>query len=148
MGNRILPLYQLAIGLDLLKVQLDSATNKQRWRLETIDSDGLPEYHFYPNEVVSLLVTSENGNSMTSSALQDALNGATEDQVFYLEKAVNPIIKSEIYQTATTRDGLKAKLREQLGIVLSHRDNNAEDVFYLKLRESTKTAIAMIDGSL
>ncbi len=146
MGNRILPLYQLAIGLDLLKGQLDAATNKQRWRLETIDSDGLPEYHFYPNEVVSLLVASNDGTSISSGALQDALNGATEDQVFYLEKSVNPIIKSEIYQTATARDGLKAKLREQLGVVLSHRDNNAEDAFYLKLRESTKTSIGMIDG--
>lgn len=146
MGNRILPLYQLAIGLDLLKVQLDSATNKQRWRLETIDSDGLPEYHFYPNEIVSLLVMSEDVSSMASSALQDSLNSATEDQVFYLEKAVNPIIKSEIYQTATARDGLKAKLRDQLGIALSHRDNNAEDVFYIKLRESTKTSIGMIEG--
>ena len=146
MGNRILPLYQLAIGLDLLQLQLDTATNKQRWRLETIDLDGLPEYHFYPNEVVSLLVKSNDGNSVSSAVLQDVLKGATEDQVFYLEKAVNLILKSEIYEVANARDALKAKLRDQLGIVLSNRDNNAEDAFYIKLRESTKTSIAMIDG--
>jgi len=145
MGNRILPLYQLAIALGLLIGQIDAATNKQRWRLETIDSDGLPEYHFYPDEIISLLVASDSPVLQTST-LHDALNGSTEDQLFYLEKAVNPVIKSELYHTATNRDSLKVKLREQLGIALAHRDNNVEDVFYIKLRESSKNAIAMIDG--
>ena len=148
MGNRILPLYQSAIALELLQAQHDPATNKQRWRLETLDADGLPEYHFYPHDVLSLLVATSDGRVLPTGELEKALNSATEDQVFYLEKAVNPIIKSEHYKAATNRETLKVKLREQLGVVLTHRGNNVEDVFYAKLRESTKNAIALIDSSV
>ncbi|MDO9105802.1 MAG: tubulin-like doman-containing protein [Methylovulum sp.] len=147
-GNRILPLYQLALALGLLQAQQDPATNKQRWRLETLDSDGLPEYHFYPDEVLSLLVPASNTNLIPVGVLQVAVNSATEEQVFYLEKAVNPLIKSEHYKVANNRETLKVKLREQLTIVLTHRGDNVEDVFYIKLRESTKNAIALIDSSV
>ncbi len=148
MGNRILPLYQIAMALELLLAQHDPATNKQRWRLETLDADGLPEYHFYPHDVLSLLVACNDTTVLTAGVLQDALNSATEDQVFYLEKAVMPLIKSEQYKVAIQRDALKTKLREQLGMVLTHRGNNVEDVFYTKLRESTKSAIALIDSAV
>jgi len=66
--------------------------------------------------------------------------------VFYLEKAVKPIIKSEYYLVANNRDTFKSKLREQLDIVLKHRGNNVEDSFYSKLRESTQSTIALIDS--
>lgn len=144
MGNRVLPLYQLATALELLRPLQDAATNKQKWRLETIDSYGLPEYHFYPNEIVSLI--SHSAEVLSTSVLQDALNGATEEQISYLEKAVNPVIKSESYKLATTRDNLKVKLRAQLGVALSNRNNDAEDAVYLKLRESTKSLMALIDN--
>jgi len=148
MGNRILPLYQLAIALELLQAQHDQATNKQRWRLETLDADSLSEYHFYPDDVLSLLVATSDVGVLSAGVLQEALNSATEEQVFYLEKAVYPVIKSELYKTATNREALKAKLRDQLGIVLTHRSNNVEDPVYIKLRESTKNAIALIESSL
>ncbi|TSA40739.1 MAG: hypothetical protein D4R63_05145 [Methylococcaceae bacterium] len=146
MGNRILPLYQLALALALLQVLHDPATNKQRWRLETLDSDGLPEYHFYPNDVLALFTVTADNDVIAVGVLQEAVNSATEEQVFYLEKAVNPIIKSEHYKLASNRETLKVKLREQLGMVLTHRGNNVEDAFYIKLRESTKNAISLIDS--
>jgi len=146
MGKRILPLYQLAMALDLVKAQHDPATNKQRWLLETWDANGLPEHHFYPDEVLSLLVASPDTNILPTGELQEVLNSATEEQVFYLEKAVKPIIKSEYYLVANNRDTFKSKLREQLDIVLKHRGNNVEDSFYSKLRESTQSTIALIDS--
>jgi hypothetical protein len=146
MGMRILPLYQLAMALGLLQAQHDPATNKQRWLLETFDKNSLPEHHFYPNEVPSLLVASTDTTVLPVGDLQEVLNSATEEQVFYLEKAVNPVIKSEPYRLATNRENLKDKLREQLEIGLKHRGNHVEDGFYIKLRESTQHAIALIDS--
>ena len=148
MGNRILPLYQLAIALELLQAQHDQATNKQRWRLETLDADSISEYHFYPDDVLSLLEATSDVGVLSAGVLEEALNSATEEQVFYLEKAVYPVIKSELYKAATNREALKAKLRDQLGVVLTHRSNNVEDAVYIKLRESTKNAIALIESSL
>lgn len=148
MGNRILPLYQFAVALSLLQAQHDAITNRQRWRLETLDTDGLPEYHFYSDDVLSLLmpVSNDSGLQPTASIL-DAINSATEEQVSFLEKAIFPVIKSDYYKPVTNRDSLKTKLREQLGVVLSHRGNNVEDPIYAKLRESTKNAIAQLDSA-
>lgn len=146
MASRILPLYQLAFSLDVLQGQTDPVTNRKRWRLETLDSDNLPEYHFYPDDILSYFTLSPSLSSTSSNVLTDALNSATETQVYYLEKAINPIIKSEHYRLSHVRDSLKSKLREQLGVVLTNRGDNVEDLFYVKIKESTKTAFSLIDG--
>jgi len=148
MGNTILPLYQLAKALELLQPQEDTATNKRRWRLETRDADNLPEYHFYPNEIVALLDSGPEVETLSAANLQDVLNSATEEQVFYLEKALHPLLKSDHYKIAANREALKAILRLQLSTVLSHRAHNVEDIFYGKLRDSTKSAMAFIDNPL
>ena len=145
MGTRILPLYQLSMALDLLQARHNPANNKQDWQLETLDADGLPEHHFYPNEVLSLLVEMPEISVLSVAELQDVINSTTEEQIVYLEKAVNPIIMSESYQMATHRENLKIKLREQLAVALKNRRGNVGDAFYIKLHESTKNAFALID---
>ena len=146
MASRILPLYQLACALDVLQAQTDPVTNRQRWRLETLDADNLPEYHFYPDDIPSLFSPTHGLAAVSSGTLNEAINKATETQVFYLEKAINPIIKSEQYKLADAREALKSKLREQLAMVLTHRGNNVEDAFYIKTKESTKNAFTLIDS--
>ena len=160
MGDRILPWYQLAICLDLFELIHIDETNKNVWNIEYIvpDEKGkvrLPEKDGkqvdkdtepYPYELVSFLVESIDGNSFTNAELQEVLENSTEDEIFFLQKTVNQNLESETYKRAIKRDALKEKLVAQKNLVLSKRNKNSKDAFYMKLEESTKTAIAMIDG--
>ena len=150
-GDRILPWYQLAIGLDLFELIHNHETNKKEWNITYIkpckeNETPIPKITDYPYEFVSFLVESNVDSSISNVELQKVLNSTTEDKVFNLEEAVNQILKSEAYKKAIARDALKAKLVAQLNLVLSKRNKNSKDIFYIKLEESTKTSIALIDG--
>lgn len=146
MGKQILPWYQLAVACALLTRQIPGDTNRTIWCLETKDVNNLPEYHYYPDELVTLLGDDECSQDLSSSQLLDILYAASDEQCAYLEKAVVTELSTQSYQLASQRETLKLKLHAQLKRVLLQRNSNTQDAFYMLLLESSKTALNRIDA--
>jgi hypothetical protein len=143
-GDLLLPLLQLAAALGLFRKEINPQTGQAERVLEVLDRQGLPQQHYYPDELVSLLALPAKA-AQESAALKAILHRVGEAEVEVLEGAVGSTLRAEKYRLLTERETLKQQLREQLNAVRANRNNSTRDEIYLKFRDSTATALARVD---